>query len=454
MQESSTKECIEDDVEQRKAVLYIAGGALFLVSVFFFILQTKYPATYDADGYKYIAKLFNETGMQSSQDETRTYFYPWFLSLLIALSNVINIPLAILLFVSQTVFYFYCANRLSTAISIKNRNLGRIIFVLLCTNIFVIPYLCISLTEGIFLSLFLLWLSSFARLEIFLEAPQNISSVKRELGIIAAVAGIILVTRPAGLWICVTTLVLLLMKWKQLYNLLKPLQFTMTLIVVTIAFLTPLIPQVYLNTLIFRTISPLPVNDLANYQIKGGIENLKYGTAISEGPPQMFYPNPFLRDKDLSKLGVSWYFRYPVDATLTVAFKLVGAFDFDYILAYVYHLRPSYRWLTSFLSLSIFSIGLFGVIYATIRKKIVLGSSLLPLICFFFWGLVTMPTALEVRFSLPMLMIFQMYSAYIIMQYIKFDRRKKISLAIIYLFIMSVLLPIGYYVSSLNSALQ
>ncbi|QDT43052.1 hypothetical protein Pan241w_31490 [Gimesia alba] len=454
MLESTPDNFTTDDLDNQKATLWLSGAALFLLSAVFFIIQAMHPPDWDAFQYMSIAQQFSETGMESYKKDVRTYFYPWVLSLIISLSKVTNLPTRILLFVFQTSFYFFCVNRLARAISIKNKKLGQIILVVLSVNIFVIPYLSLSLTEGIFLSLFILWLSAFTRLEKFVNKDHNPSDLKKEIILIAAASGIILVTRPAGLWICCTSFVMLLLKWKAIYSKFKPLQLTLLLVLAFFTFAAPLIPQFYLNAVNFQKASPFPVKDLAGFQIQVGIENLKYGTNISGGEPAIWYPNPFMTDNAASELGYRWYFYHPVKAFLTVLFKFIAAFDFEYLFCYVADLRPPYRWLTTLTSQTIFIIGLWRAITYCTKKDSFIGNYTMPLVCLFFWGLFTMPTALELRFSLPMQIIFLILTVQYLMEYRNYARRNKIKMVGIYLVSMLIIVPIAYYVSTLNVLLN
>lgn len=123
------------------------------------------------------------------------------------------------------------------------------------------------------------------------------------------------------------------------------------------------------------------------------------------GSRQNFYPSGHLINTE-GEFNLWWYFNNPVDSVKLLAFKLVGGFDFDYLVPYPYH-QPANKWVASFFSFTILWIGVFGVFVHLCTKKLaVLGSRFMPLIIFVGWCTVTLISALELRFTLPLISYF------------------------------------------------
>jgi hypothetical protein len=96
---------------------------------------------------------------------------------------------------------------------------------------------------------------------------------------------------------------------------------------------TPLYIQAALNSINYKLTTFLPVTNLGALQISGGIQYIKYGTWLGGGPPQNYYTSANLISTS-SNLSLSWYFNNPIDSIKLMAVKLIGAFDFDYLVAY------------------------------------------------------------------------------------------------------------------------
>ena len=66
----------------------------------------------------------------------------------------------------------------------------------------------------------------------------------------------------------------------------------------------------------------------------------------------MFYTSGSLIKTHGELLNIWWYFNNPIDAVKLLAYKFVGAFDFDYIVPYIYKHHGN-KWLYSFFSFTI-----------------------------------------------------------------------------------------------------
>jgi hypothetical protein len=213
--------------------------------------------------------------------------------------------------------------------------------------------------------------------------------------------------------------------------------------------LTPLFLQIWINYSKFNSMTFLPASDLGSAQISWGIEQLKYGTWLGGGPPQNFYPANKLIEVPLNRadLNISWYFSNIVEALKLVIVKFVGAFDFDYLVPYPYHKNPN-AWLSSIISFAFMFFGVCGVIYHAITNNITsLGHRFLPCIIFVSWGSVTLISAIELRFTLPILTYFMIVSVLFIFELKLMHRRRAIIFSVCgFLILLPFLVKIASFV--------
>ncbi len=170
----------------------------------------------------------------------------------------------------------------------------------------------------------------------------------------------------------------------------------------------------------------------------------------------MFYPNPFF-EVTQGALGLSWYFKNPLSALATLILKFVSAFDFDYILPYIYNLKPWYRWVSGFFSLSIFYFGLWGVISYTFSKTketFFFGPRLFPLVCLASWASVALLSMYELRFGLPMLVLFFLFSAERILHMQEMNRATLYRSLVVYICVISLFLFLAEYAATQNILLN
>lgn len=371
----------------------------FLMSLFFLFVQVLYPACCDAEQYVVLGKLYAEKGIaaNSSDAAVRTYFYPLVIGYLYKISVHLMFPLNIFVYFMQFALYIFAVNKYVSVINVKFP-IYRIIQGALIFNLFVYPFFSLTLTDSIYTSLVILWI--YAAIRMTTNVGQNMQEMAG-LGVVCLpgfLASIIFVVRPAGLWVLVTMAVMYIWfiyktdSWKER---------ALNLLVITGCMALPLIPQIYINTLNYGRVTPFPVFDLGAAQLQWGIENIKYGTYLGGGNPQVFYLNPFY----VSGQGFEWYLNNPIHAIGTLILKLVAAFDCDYIFPFFYNKSPWYGLYTGMISIFILLMGMWGVLVHAFRPEAIfvkVGPRYLPLVCFVTWSGISLLSAIELRFTLPM----------------------------------------------------
>lgn len=375
------------------------SAVAFLLGVLFLFFQVKYPACCDSDQYVALGKLYAEKGIvaNSSDASVRTYFYPLLIGYFYRASVFLQLPLIIVVFLSQFALYMYAVNKLVSVINTESLVL-RIVHAALIFNLFAYPFFSLTLTDSIYNSLVILWFFAMIRVS---NTDSETTTTKRYLSVIGLpglLSSIVFVVRPAGLWVFATTIIMSVWilfqttSWKDRVVFLAVLSGCLAL---------PLIPQIYINMVNYGRMTPFPTFDLGSAQLQWGIEYIKYGTYLGGGNPQMFYTNPLYGTGQ----GLEWYFQNPVSAVGTMFIKLVGAFDYDYIFPYIYDRKPWYSWLTGISSIMVFLLGMWGLLvhaFRTDESVFRIGPRFFPLISFLTWSGVSLVSAIELRFTLPM----------------------------------------------------
>ncbi|MDY0212988.1 MAG: hypothetical protein RBR06_08280 [Desulfuromonadaceae bacterium] len=371
----------------------------FLLGAFFLFYQVQYPACCDADQYAALGKLYAEKGIiaNNSDASVRTYLYPLVVGYLYRASMFLSLPLTILVFFGQLLVFIYSVNKYASIIQSELPILW-IVKVALFFNIFAYPFFSLTLTDSVYNTLVILWIYSVIRASNVGEKAGSWNQYLTVFGLPGLLSSVIFVVRPAGIWVVVTMVIVyawllfLNKSWKNR---------TIAISIIVACMVLPVIPQIYINMVNYGRVTPFPVFDLGAAQLQWGIENIKYATYLGGGNPQMFYLNPFY----VSGQGFDWYLQNPVRVAGTVVVKLVGAFDFDYLFPYIYEHKPWYRWFTGMTSIAIFLLGAWGGLvhaFCTGRSGLKVGPRYFPLICFLTWSGVTLASAIELRFTLPM----------------------------------------------------
>jgi hypothetical protein len=380
---------------------------LSVIAFAYFIEQSLRLTCCDAQHYLEVAAAYSASGIDGVPEGLRTFAYPWILSTIQRVSSFVNLPFKLSVFFAQLVIYFCAVLSISNYLRQTSARLRSGVYLLLCFNIFLIPYIGLSLTDAIYTSI-TLWVLLLA-IRISLPATGDGAAPRSASRLVfgcAFLVSLAIVIRPAAIWLvgpllyCLFTLTV---RWGP--------RHIPKLMALVLAAATPLCIQIFLNVIHFREVSFLPIVDLGQSQIVWGIENIKYGTWLGGGSPQNYYSSAALIDLSGDYSSAAWYFSNPMDACRLAIFKLVGAFDFDFLVPYPVEL-PTFRWAPTLLSASIAWFGLCGVVYHLLTARVrCLGSRFLPAVFLASWAAVTLPSAIELRFSLPMMSFFSLTAA-------------------------------------------
>jgi hypothetical protein len=375
--------------------LLLGFSLLTGLGVTFFVEQTRFPPCCDADYYLELAQHYLTAGV-FTKEPLRTFVYPLGLSVLLRIGNAISVPVIVLVFSAQMFIHYLAIFALVRVIAAYSSRLAVVLYMIFCTNIFVIPYAGVTLTDSLYTSLALLIFAWMLKMDVSIFAAKPIRPAWIFSGVF--LLSLSVVTRPAAIWLAVPVLYVLAL------HIARTEVRVHTLVLSLIVGAVPLYVQMTINAVNYQVVTPFPVADLQKQQVEGGIQNIKYGTWMGGGIPNNSYASKGLIEIDASEpLDPDWYFRNPVQASKLVALKLVGAFDFDYLVPYPYR-HPKWKWLPSLISFSILWMGIFGmVLHLCTGKLTVLGSRPTPIIIFISWGVVTLVSALELRFTLPLL---------------------------------------------------
>ena len=397
-------------------------GAVFLLTVgfMFFVEQILRPPCCDANHYLELAKKYNTDGIVATKEPSRTFAYPWILSLIIKASHLINFPESFLVFLAQISAYYLALVVVSNVANEYSRKLSAAIYVTLCANIFVIPYTGITLTDSLYTSIAILLFGGMMKVDSLPKSEQLFSAKWVFFGIL--LLSLAITIRPAAIWLIAPVFYCLIrLLWKRSVDV-----FDVLLAVILGA--APLYVQITLNVTNHKVISFLPVMDLGAAQIKWGIENIKYDTWMGGGDARNFYPSTSLINTPSGAFNLGWYFHNPINAIKLLTFKFIGAFDFDYLLPYPYQ-HPANKWIASFFSFTILWLGIFGVfVHLCTNKLTMLGSRYMPFIISIGWCSVSLISALELRFTLPLISYFIIVSC-VVINFVITDKNRKFLLS-------------------------
>lgn len=396
----------------RLPAIEIAAVLLSCLLAIWFQRQAQAHATCcDAAGYWRLARAYLEHGwmVEDRAAPYRLYLFPTLLAGVDRVATWLRVDPGSLLFAAQLGAYLATCRLLAAQLFAGRPARVTLAFALLACNVVVLPYLSLSLADAAALVAFQGWLACVVALHR--NHPDAPDPRLRRFAVAAALAGMAMAIRPAYIWLLPITLAMAI--W------LPPRDRRVGRMLLALCLPALLLaPQVAINARMFGTYSPLPAADLGDLQVRWGIENLKYTTAPLPGRDwQVFYPNPFVAGtlRPDEPAGVDWYVRHPLRAAATVSSKLVGAFDVDYLAPYVHDPAARSPWVLRLGTLSVLLLGGIGVVLHALRRRAggslatawrrdgaSVGPAWLPALLVAGWGAVTLLTALELRFALPM----------------------------------------------------
>ena len=407
--------------KNKSLFVFVCGVLLFSLSGLIF--QWWHSSCCDADSYIAQANSYISQGIftsTSGYEYIHTYVYPLYLSLIVKIATLFHAPQAVSIVFFQTLTYFISILLLYNAIALKDTKIAKIVFILLCANIFLMPYLGITLSDGFYTILFILWLSTCL---IFFHhaAESNKKLICYCAMILAFLSALILETRPAGIWVPAVTAIVLITCWIQ-YAPKKQIFSYLLIASCIIVFAIPLIPQIIINMTQFDHFTALPHYSFSSTHLGAfGKKAIRFGAFLPQnsGPLPFYYQNPYFTETMNSIDSYAWYFLYPAQGAATILLKFVELFDYYYIFPFPDHiLKPHYALYTRLSSFTIFYLGIVGLLTylkSSIPKtNLPLGPKYFAWTCLIAWGGVSLLTVPELRFGLPMVILFMMFTGYML----------------------------------------
>ena len=399
-------------------------------------------------GYQYGRAILGRADFPS--DELRTTAYPILVLATVFFGSKIGLDEAQSIFCVHLTFWWFAIvysyramgkvrppQTAADTSETKSPSISQKVLVsLLGMNFYISPYLSVGLADSIYISLTVVFLSWIT---LLLQSPKNWTS-RIPFGIF--VVSLALVIRPAAIWLFIVLVVAIfyLISNKAFESIssrdsrLFPRLFLG---------MSPILVQSTIQYIKFGSFTPLPVFDLAKFQIISGIQNVKYGTWLGSYGPQNFYSSDQLIGPQ-SPEGGSWYLENPLQALKLIAVKFVGAFDYDYLVPYPSS-QPLFPWLYSILSLGVLAMGCAAIAVHLVWPFSHLGPKWLPLLILVSWGSIHLLSAIELRFSLPMLIYLSVVSSLLV---VRVWKQKNIGLIWVSVFGFSALLACLLLVAS------
>ncbi len=401
-------------------------GSLILavaLSTFFYVHAVTYPPCCDALQYVEMARYYEANGLSpyAPHADVRTFGYPWFLSMVSRAAGAVGMPLRAAVFVAQLAMYFGFALFLRRRLSMLfGPGAGAAVFYGLTFNVLLFPYLALSLTDGF--SVILLLGAGCLLIGVSTDDRPRMLAFRSVL--LGLLVGFAVVVRPANLWFVSLIVIgaLLVLRKRGLApgrpGVRASLSALLFVAIAAIAGLAATLPQSAVNWARARQATPLPIYDLKTKQVEAGLRNIKYATSMVGGAKGLFYRNPLFPESK-ARHGIEWYVHEPLRGAATLALRMFGGFDFDYLFPYIYDLRPSYRPLLFVISQLIVFFGLGGVVmlaWPALAQRVLgalaadrfcwkapIGAGQVFIPVFVAWAAIYGVSAIENRFALPMI---------------------------------------------------
>jgi hypothetical protein len=318
-------------------------GAIMVAIIFSYLCYLyNLPVCCDVYSYMILAAKYTNGEQYVDPSGVRLYGYPLFLAFNMKLANFFGlIAASYLVYAMQFTLYLLGVCMVSRQISLTfPATIANVCFFALLGNLFVYPYLVISITDGFSVSLLLF--ICYIILKLFSEPFPLLLNRKSALLSIALgfLVGFAIMVRPANIsWL------LLLLPVTIAWSFHCCDSFGIRggqVLAICIGFALAVTPQLQLNWDTFGRFTFLPTYDLTGNQIQWGIANVKYATSIGmeNEPAGLVYTNPAAHS---SSETISWYFTNPLAGVKTIFLHIFSAFDFDYLFPYIHNYTPKYR---------------------------------------------------------------------------------------------------------------
>ena len=389
--------------------------AMFLLlSEACYVAQGPAPLASDASQYLSLATDLPQHGMSDNANlGVRLYGYPVFLALFQPLVRLTGIGLAFWAFLAQTGAYLAVAAALSRRIGLAFPTLpASLVMAGLLSNLFVLPYLGLTLTDGLstVLDLACVLVALTAMDDWRAGRLQRFHAGAFGLGL---VFGFGVMVRPSSLFMAapLAAFFAVLLPGR---NRARPGLAAGALLLAAAGAGLVWVPELSYNIRQWHRVTVLPAFDLQSYQGSFAARYLKYGTLLTGNVASgIRYLNPWLE----GEAAPGWFRAHPLAGAKTILMHLFGAVDFDYPFPYTDTRKPHYRLPLFMLSQSTVFWGLTGLADAArgctrmlktrdprAREALALTAGGVALVAG--WAAVFALTAVETRFSLPVMTVF------------------------------------------------
>ena len=336
-----------------------ATGIAVLLAVLYGWHTLSVPIVHDAEGYRVIAEDIRVNGIFSKfyMSDSRTYGYPWFLSLVWQLARAVGWPDRLAVFGMQAGLHFGAAVCLWLALQRAGVNRWAALagYAAVVAHPFALLYPGYYLSESLSLSM-----GTFVLAGAIAGWGGRLPGWLWVVG--GLVCGAMVMVRPANLfmvpvWGLVALVALRRREWWAVLGL--------------VCVLIPWWPQFRNNQIYYGKSTPLVATGLVALLEKMGVMFLKYTTSIVPGgDPRVKYENPYFVDIEAGMLDpTDWYLRHPREGLTTWGIHVFALVDQDLPLPYVENLVPWYSPYVSGANWAMVALGLLTMGGAWRRRK-------------------------------------------------------------------------------------
>lgn len=277
-------------LQNDRAVVAAVWLLVVAVGLYFYWHLRKQPFFYDSFGYVNAANDISEHGLFSKWEgsQSRSYGYPLFLAGALKVAHALSARETTGIFLVQWPLFvgmaWLAARTLFTAPRVR-----LVAFAAVAANPLLVTYSPQAFSESLTLSCVL-----------FVTAALGLAARATSPGTTAAwlVAGAAVISyavavRPGSVLIPPFYALAAAGVLVSGGRLSRRLPSAATAVLVLVALVVPLLPQVVINHRHYHSSSPLPTYDLANLQAQYGLLLARYSTNVSDcGKPQLEFPNP------------------------------------------------------------------------------------------------------------------------------------------------------------------
>lgn len=330
-----------------------------------FLYSRSHPVCCDSVAYGQAAESMREVGVLGNfhTSSLRTYGFPLFVrivtagassgaarDLLVALTHVS-------LFLAAAVYVARALGKVSPA-------LPRYLWIGIVANPVIAVYLPYTLTEPLTVTFILLACGT----AVHAERAVTLHACAAWIALGSLFVAFALVVRPASIALVAGWLAFLAFLLVKRARALRPALWLPVVaagcLVAAAAAAVALAPQLYINSVHHGKMTVLPATQLGEFQARMGLQLIKYGTNLDQGPPQLNYLNPFFDGRAAPQQPLLWYLENPGLGLLTASLHVFNSINHDYLFVYIYDLTPGHQALVILFSQLLIWVGGAGVLFA------------------------------------------------------------------------------------------